>query len=107
MNGDETKYLNEKFVELNTRFDERWKAHDLRSKELRTDMDSKLVKMERSITGIYRKLNELLETLLKKPCKVHEEKMKGLSGQIKRVWAFIVMIICSFVGGFFWMLRIK
>lgn len=73
MNGDEIKYLNGKFIELNTKFDERWNSHDKASIERWKGLD-------KSNEAISDKL-ELLSCEIVKFA-VSDEKISALEEQL-------------------------
>ena len=88
MNGDDKQFLDKRLTKLETKMEEKWSAHDTHSNE-------RWGEIKDAIKTIEGKMN----------CGVHSERMKALSGRINVAWGFIVMIIGSIVGGFFWLVR--
>lgn len=67
--------LEQRLIQLETKFEERWEAHDKRGDELKDDIDKKFI------------------TLFK-----YLGPVKGNSVQIKLQWALIILIITGLVG---------
>jgi len=97
MNGDDLKFLEQKFVELRTIVSERWKSHADRSRELREDINYQFDQLKKDIEKIITRLNIL-------NCQSHAEKMVSFDKSIKVLFTLITLIIGSIVTGFFMIL---
>ncbi len=74
MNGDETKYLNDKFIELNTKFNERWNAHDKASKERWGRLNKASDSLSNKVDSLFKKIINFA---------VSDEKIMSLEEQFR------------------------
>ena len=73
MNGDETKYLNNKFIELNTKFNERWNAHDKSSTERWERLDKASDIISSKVELLFKEISKVA---------VSDEKISSLETQL-------------------------
>ncbi len=76
LNGDARK-IELKIMEIQTRNEERWNAHDRRSEENWSEIKGSL------------------KILHKLPCDVHTERMRGLNKSIGWIWAITILMIAG------------
>ena len=75
MNGDEKKYLDERLIRLETRFDERWNAHDKFSTDHHRELDGKF-------DTLFSKVDSILDG--------KEESMRDMRGYTNKVVGMVV-----------------
>jgi len=82
VNGNETKYLNDKFIELNTKFKERWDSHDKASIERWGRLDKGSELLAKKFEVLDDRFSKTFAWLEKLPCPVNSEKIESLEEQI-------------------------
>ena len=98
MNGDETKYLNNKFIELNTKFEERWDAHDKASTERWVRLDKTGDKLSGKIELLFKEIgkfgvsNEKISTLEEQ---LNTLKTNDLHSINKKINALLFTVLAS------------
>ena len=107
MNGEERAYFDVKFAELETKFDERWKSHDLRGQDLKQVIEDKFDRGDKKMTGICQKVDKIRDDLANKPCQAHGVKHDNVKAELKIIWTLLLLSIGGMAGGFWWMLRLK
>ena len=107
MNGEEKAYFDVKFAELKTRSDERWKAHEQRSQDLRDVIEVRFGRGDKKFDDLNEKLDGVKDDLANKPCMVHKEKHSSVRNELKIIWTLLLLSIGGMAGGFWWMLRLK
>jgi len=95
MNGKDINYLNDKFIELKTQFDERWKAHEATGKERRISIKEDLLEIKTDLKTAINVINKL-------PCKIHLEKMKSMRHGINWLWTVFTIMLAGLIGKGVW-----
>ena len=80
--------IEDRLTRLETKFDERWNAHDKRSEESWASLQNEF----REIKDIISKMQA------KMACEVHAEQVRNLRTRLNWVYAFITGIIASVIG---------
>jgi len=90
MNG-ELKELKDSIDETNKIL---WKHHDASAQQFRDDIRDELRTVSNKVSLLYEKYAD-------RPCEVHAEIQKGLGGQVRALWAFMVVLFTAIAGSFF------
>jgi hypothetical protein len=86
MNGELGEIYN-RLVKLETLTEERWLAHDNRSREMKDSLDC------------------IKEKVMKLPCEVHLERFQGFQNSIAWLYAWIGGVAGLSIYGFFFLLN--
>jgi len=72
---------------LETRFDERWDAHDKRAGENHVELTMKFDAFAKK-----------LDTLCNQPCALHAEQISSLQVRINTIWGVVGIVISAILG---------
>lgn len=89
MNGEQIiKEIDTRLIKLETKFEERWTAHNKQADEGRETICKKLDIISESIKDIYKRVNDT-------PCLTHTEQIKSLSKGINWIWSVVLSTVFS------------
>ncbi len=87
-----------RLAKLETKFDERWDAHDRRSEENWDGIRSALSEIKAQLAGLSAKFSDL-------PCGEHDVRNRSMAQNIRWVWGILITfiggIVLAFVGHLF------
>jgi hypothetical protein len=79
--------ISNRLIILETRFSERWDAHDKQAKER-----NEAVKLQ------LEDINAKMDCMMRRPCIEHTEQLKSVGGQVNWVWSLLVVLFVSVLG---------
>jgi hypothetical protein len=97
MNGTDVEYLNGKFIELDTKFKERWNAHEVSAVAYREYLKDELDNIKKLIEGQQLKISLL-------PCLQHTNDFGWIKKNVYALWGALATCI---VIVFKWITNIK
>lgn len=87
--------VEDRLTKLETKFEERWDAHDKRSDEIWAEIRRDLKEIKDNLNQRVNGVDKIIQGL---QCDVHHERIKNLSTKVNWIYGMIAGIIAAIVG---------